>query len=354
MNMSKSPRYGVLLVNLGTPDSPETPDVRRYLKEFLLDPRVLDIAAPIRQLLVRGVILPTRPARSGRAYRKIWTDRGSPLLFHTQDLTAKVRQRLGADAMVEFAMRYQNPSIASVLEKFRVAGVDRIVVLPLFPQYSSAAFGSAVEKIWVEAARRWNTPHISVIEEFFDHPEFIASFEAVARPVLDDLQPDHVLMSFHGVPERHVTKSDEVGGHCLALAGCCDLITTANRRCYRAQCYATARALAKALNLTENQWSVSFQSRLGRDPWVKPYTDHRIEELAKGGVKKVAVMCPAFTADCLETLEEIGMEGAKEFRSFGGQELRLVPSLNATDRWADAVTVLIRQNVQPAWAQPTV
>jgi ferrochelatase len=351
MNTQKTPSYGVLLVNLGTPDSTSTKDVRRYLKEFLLDPRVIDIAPPLRHLLVRGLILPTRPRKSAEAYEKVWTERGSPLLFHTQDLVEKVRQRLGADAMVEVAMRYQNPSISFALERMRRQGVDRIVVLPLFPQYSSAAFGSAVEKVWEEAAKRWNTPAIHVIEEFYEHPAFIRAFERVARPVIDDLDPDHVLFSFHGIPERHVTKSDEVGNHCLASAGCCDKITHANRRCYRAQCFATARALAAALNLEPTQWGISFQSRLGRDPWIKPYTDYRIEELAQAGTKRLAVLCPAFVADCLETIEEIGMTGAEEFKKFGGDELRLVPSLNATDGWADAVAELVGENTPAAWVK---
>lgn len=351
MNTQKTPSYGVLLVNLGTPDSTSTRDVRRYLKEFLLDPRVLDMATPLRHLLVRGVILPTRPRKSAEAYEKVWTDRGSPLLFHSHDLAEKMRERLGDDVMVEVAMRYQNPSIAFALDRMRRRGVDRIVVLPAFPQYSSAAFGTAVEKVWEEASKRWNTPAIHVIEEFFEHPAFIHAFEQVARPVIDDLNPDHVLFSFHGIPERHVTKSDEVGNHCLASAGCCDRITHANRRCYRAQCFATTRALADALKLDPSCWSVSFQSRLGRDPWIKPYTDHRIEELAKAGTKRVAVLCPAFVADCLETIEEIGMTGAEEFQKFGGEELRLVPSLNSSDAWADGVVELVRENTPTAWTR---
>jgi ferrochelatase len=353
MNMTaSSPRWGLLLVNLGTPDSPGTRDVRRYLREFLSDPRVLDIAPALRAFLLNVVILPTRPARSGRAYRKIWTERGSPLLFHTEDLRAKVSRRLGPEVKVEIAMRYQNPSIGAALDRMRAAAVDRIVVLPLFPQYSSAAFGSAVEKVWEEASRRWNTPAIHIIDAFYEHPAFIEAFRAVARPHLDDLQPDRVLFSFHGVPERHVIKSDESEGRtCLKSGSCCDQITPANRFCYRAQCFATARALARALHLEPGTWEISFQSRLGRDPWIRPYTDERIEAMAKEGVKRLAVLCPAFVADCLETIEEIGMEGAKEFREHGGDVLRLIPSLNSEEAWVDAVTTLALEHAPTAWRQ---
>lgn len=344
------PQWGLLLVNLGTPDSPGTSDVRRYLREFLSDPRVLDINPALRSFLLNVVILPTRPARSGAAYRRVWTDRGSPLLFHTLDLAQKVRKRLRG-VQVEVAMRYQSPSIGAALEKFRSAGIDRIVVLPLFPQYSSAAFGSAVEKVWAEAAKRWNTPSLHIVEAFYEHPAFIESFRQVSKPILDDLKPDRVLFSYHGVPERHVRKSDETPRqtHCLASGSCCDAITLANRNCYRAQCFATTRALAAALGLTPDQYEVSFQSRLGRDPWIKPYTDVRIEQMAKEGVRRLAVFSPAFVADCLETIEEIGMEGAHEFKEAGGEELRLIPSLNSEDVWADAVTTIALENAPTAW-----
>lgn len=342
-------RWGVLLVNLGTPDSTRTPDVRRYLREFLSDPRVLDINPVVRSLLLNLVILPTRPRESGEAYEKIWTKRGSPLLFHSLDLVDKVRGLLPG-VPVELAMRYQNPSIASALDRLRDAGVDRILALPLFPQYSSAANGSAIEKVFTEAARRWNVPTIHIIDEFYDHPAFIRAFAEVARPHLEAFQPDFVLLSYHGVPERHVTKSDESGGsHCLASAGCCDRIVPANRRCYRAQCYATSRALAAELGWSPDDYHVAFQSRLGRDPWIRPYTDEEVVRFAREGRRRLAVFCPAFVADCLETIEEIGMRAKEDFVEAGGEDLLLVPSLNAEDVWAAAVAGLVRENLPPAW-----
>lgn len=348
MNTTKA-RWGLLLINLGTPDAPTTGDVRRYLDEFLSDPRVLDIPAPIRWMLLNFVILPRRPAQSAAAYRTVWTDRGSPLMFHTTDLADGVRAKLGADVQVEVAMRYQNPSIASALRRLADAGVDRIVVFPLFPQYSSAATGSAAEKVMVEASKLWNVPALTFVDAFYEHPLFIEAFAQVAQPVLDELQPDHVMLSYHGLPERHCTKSDPTGAHCLKRADCCDAIVEANRNCYRAQCFATSRALKARLRLDDANTVVTFQSRLGRDPWVRPYTDEVLVELAKAGAKRLAVLCPAFVADCLETLEEIGERAAHDFKAAGGQELRLVPSLNSTQPWVDAVVAMARAHAPAAW-----
>jgi len=339
-------RWGLMLLNLGTPDSAEVGDVRRYLGEFLSDPRVIDISPIGRALLLNLVILPFRPRKSAEAYRKIWTERGSPLLFHGQDLRDKLAAALGGGVQVELAMRYQSPSVASALARFREGGIDRIAVFPLFPQYSSAAFGSAVEKVYVEANRSWNVPAMSVVPPFYDHPAFIEACAALARPVLEELRPERVLMSFHGLPERHVRKSDESGGrHCLCSAECCDTIVAANRNCYRAQAFATARALAAALDLSARSYEVTFQSRLGRSPWIKPYTDLRINELAGQGVKRVAVLSPSFVADCLETLEEIGLRARADFLARGGEELRLVPSLNSTDAWVQALLRILRDAV---------
>ncbi len=342
-------RWGLLLVNLGTPDSYQTGDVRRYLREFLSDPRVLDINPVGRTALLELIILPTRPKESGHAYSKVWTERGSPLLFYGHDLVDKVQARLGDGVSVVLAMRYQNPSIAAALEHFMREGVDRVLVLPLFPQYSSAANGSAIEKVFVEAGRGWNIPSLAFVEEFYDHPLFLDAFAAVARPVLEREQPDRVVMSFHGLPERHVRKSDTSpdASWCLAKDSCCDAIMPANRFCYRAQCFATARGLAQRLGLDD--YDVAFQSRLGRDPWIQPYTDELINRLADEGIKKVAVLCPAFVADCLETLEEIGMRADEDFRARGGDSVVLVPSLNAEDVWADAVAQMALDYAPPAW-----
>lgn len=334
---------GLVLLNLGTPDSPAVGDVRTYLREFLSDPRVVDISALRRWALLNLIILPFRPKQSAAAYRKVWTDRGSPLLFHGQDLIAKLKVRLPDDVTIRLAMRYQNPSVRDVLAEFRHEGIDRLIVLPLFPQYSSAAWGSAVEAVYVEANRLWNVPAIQVVPPFFDHPAFIDSFASVTEPVLADLDPDMILMSFHGLPERHVRKSDESSDqrHCLRADNCCDKIVKANRNCYRAQCFATARALASALNLSPDQYEVAFQSRLGRSTWIRPYTDIRVRELAQAGVKRLAVLSPAFVADCLETLEEIAIRASEDFQAHGGERLELVPSLNSEDRWADGIITIL-------------
>jgi ferrochelatase len=341
-------RTGVLLVNLGTPDAPRPREVRRYLREFLSDPRVFDYPALKRILILNLFILPLRPRASAEAYAKIWTEEGSPILVHGRALAERVRAALGGAAPVELAMRYQSPSIASALERLREAMVDEIIVFPLFPQYSSAAWGSAVERVFVEATRRWNVPALSVVPPFYDHPAFVRAFAAVARPVLEELRPDRVLMSFHGLPQRHVIKSDASDGrHCLRSEGCCDRIVAANRNCYRAQCAASARAIAGALGLSADAWEMTFQSRLGREPWIRPYTDLRIRDLARAGSRRLAVLCPAFVADCLETLEEIGIRARDDFLANGGEELRLVPSLNASDVWVDAVLEILRDRSRP-------
>lgn len=334
---------GLLLINLGTPDQPETGAVRRYLRQFLSDPRVFDVNGVSRALVLNLFILPTRPKASAEAYRTIWTERGSPLLFHSQDLARMVQERLGDGWRVELGMRYGSPSIESALGALRQAGADRVVVLPLFPQYASSSTGSALEEVFREAARAWNVPWLSVVAPFFDDAGYLDAFAASGRPVIERTRPDHVLFSFHGLPERQVKKSDDTGAHCLASTDCCDRMVQANRNCYRAQCHATARALAGRLGLAADSYTVCFQSRLGRIPWIQPYTDKVIDELAAAGKKRVVVYSPAFVADCLETLEEIGMRLREQFLAAGGEELELVPSLNAAPEWADAVTAMARR-----------
>ncbi|MDQ3364403.1 MAG: ferrochelatase [Myxococcota bacterium] len=328
--------HGLLLINLGTPDAPTTTAVRRYLREFLGDPRVIDINAVGRALLLNLVILPTRPAKSAHAYRSIWDpERGSPLLYHSQDLAAGVAAKLGDRWRVQLAMRYGKPSIADGLAALDRAQVDRIVVLPLFPQYATSSTGTAVARVMELASERWTMPSLDFVPAFFDDPGFLGAFEQVAAPALAEARPDHVLFSFHGLPVRQIVKTDPAGTHCFQSPGCCD--TLANPSCYRAQSFATARDLAKRLGLPPDRYTVCFQSRLGRTPWIQPYTDVEIDRLAKAGVKRMAVLCPAFVADCLETVEEIGIRARQQFQAAGGEELVLVPSLNATSGWIDAV-----------------
>lgn len=336
-------RKGLLLVNLGTPDAPRTAEVRRYLREFLSDPRVLDVNPVARWLLLSLVILPFRSSRSAAAYRAIWTDRGSPLLVHSRDLASRVAEALGTNWRVELAMRYGEPSIPRALDRLREEGVCDLVVFPLYPQYAASTTGSTLEAVFRAAGQSWNVPLLAVAPPFYDDPAFVRAFAEVGRPVLEAARPDHVLFSFHGLPERQIRKSDESGGHCLTSAVCCDAIGPANRNCYRAQCFATARALREALGLAEGDTTISFQSRLGRTPWIGPHTDAVLPELVRAGRRRLAVFCPSFVADCLETLEEIGIRAREQFRAAGGEELVLVPSLNAHPLWVEAVVELARR-----------
>jgi ferrochelatase len=310
---------GLLLLNLGTPDAPTTRAVRRYLREFLSDPRVLDLSALGRALLLHLVILPLRPRKSAHAYASVWhPERGSPLLAHSRALTDAVAAKLGDEWRVELAMRYGSPSIASALTRLR--DCTRVIALPLFPQYSSSATGTAIARVWELAARAWRVPAIDIVPEFHADDGFLAAWESVARPALEAARPDHVLLSFHGLPQRHIHRGDP----------------------YQDQCVATARALVARLGISDH--TVCFQSRLGTTPWITPYTDHVIDDLARRGVRRVAVLCPAFVADCLETLEEIGIRARAQFRAAGGDELVLVPSLNATSAWVDAVCALAERH----------
>ena len=260
-------KTGLLLINLGTPDDTSTSSVRRYLREFLSDPRVLDIGPIGRWMLLNLIILPTRPKKSAEAYRLVWhAEHGSPLLMHSRALATGVAAQLGDDWHVELAMRYGNPSIDSALGKLRAAGVDRIVVLPLFPQYASSSTGSAVEKVFELARTQWNVPWLDIVPPFYDDAGFLDAFAAIGNKTFSESAPDHVLFSFHGLPERQIRKSDDSGAHCFQ-DGCCDAITSTNRNCYRAQCYATARDIAARMGLGDVDYTVTFQSRLGRTRW---------------------------------------------------------------------------------------
>lgn len=340
-----TPGKALILLNLGTPDSPQSKDVRKYLKEFLSDPRVIDIHPLVRWALLHFFILPFRPAVSARAYQSIWSEHGSPLLVHTKKLAEKVQDIVGQDVLVTFMMRYQNPSIAEVMDSLRRAGVDQITVFPLFPQYSSAASGSAAEAVLDYIRTCWNVPRIEILDEFYDEPSFIDAFGQAGRAAMTSFSFDKVLFSFHGLPERHCRKSDESqsGSHCFQSPRCCEKIEAANRRCYRAQCFATARAIAEALALAPHQWELAFQSRLGRTPWIRPYTDVRIQEMPGEGIKKLLIFSPSFVADCLETLEEIEIRAEKDFIAAGGEQLKLVPSLNSSDIWARSVISIVRK-----------
>jgi ferrochelatase len=331
---------GVLLINLGTPDDTKVSSIRRYLREFLLDPRVIDLPAFFRYLLVYGAILPFRPFKAAKAYQEIWQEEGSPLRLHTHALADKVGEILGGGYQVKAAMRYGNPSIASALKD--LSACKEIIVLPLFPQYSSAATGSAIAKTLIELAKQWNLPSIRVIDQFYARQEFITPLANIIKRYR--LDPEmFLLFSYHGLPERHLDKS-ACTAPCKRVEAC-PLVTKNNYFCYRAQCYETSRLLAEQLSLSNDKYTTAFQSRLGRIPWIKPYTDEILPELYAKGIRKLAVACPAFTADCLETLEEIGIRAKEQWLELGGESLTLIPCLNSDDQWAKGVATMIKKGI---------
>lgn len=343
MNKNK---IGVLLINLGTPDSFQKKDVRRYLKEFLSDKRVIDIPYLFRLLLLHCIILPFRTKKSAHAYKTVWLKEGSPLKVYSEQLVQGVQSLLGVENyVVELAMRYQNPSITNSIKKLTQKNVDKIVVFPLFPQYASAASGSALEKVYDELKNAWNVVPVSIVPPFYNHQLFIQCFINRIEETLNTFQADYILFSYHGLPERHILKSECAGKNiCLKQTACCSRVTSDNAYCYRAQCFATTQAIVEKMNLKPNSYSNSFQSRLGRTKWIEPYTDVVLPELAKKGVKKLAVVCPAFVADCLETVEEIAIRAKEQWISLGGENLVLVPSLNAQYDWVQAVAQLVKEN----------
>jgi ferrochelatase len=337
------PRTGVLLINLGTPDAPRTAPVRRYLREFLSDPLVIDSPAPVRWALLNFVILPFRPRRSAEAYRKIWTAEGSPLLTNSHALRRALGDSLGPSYVVDLAMRYGRPSIRGALHRLHAADVARILAVPLFPQYSTAATGSAIACLEQELAAAPELPPHELLPPCYADPRFVRAWVEVAQPELEAFRPDHVLFSYHGLPERQVKATDKTGKHCLQAPGCCAAVGSANRDCYRAQSFATTRAVAAVLGLETDAHGTAFQSRLGRIPWIQPYTDEMLKELADAGHRRLAILCPAFVADCLETLEEIGIRARDAWRELGGEDLLLVPSLNDHPAWVDALARMVRE-----------
>lgn len=330
-------KTGILLVNLGTPDSPAVPDVRKYLVEFLMDKRVIDIPSVQRNLLVRGIIAPFRAPKSAALYKKIWTEKGSPLLVYSQQLKEKLQNRLGENYMVELAMRYQSPSIENGLNKLRENNCGRLIVMPLFPQYASASNGSVVDKV-MEITKNWQAfPDLHITGSFHNHELFIKAFAEKGRNYHPE-NYDHILFSFHGLPERQITKSVPQN-NCLS-ENCCDTLHAKNQFCYCAQCFDTARLIAAELNIPKEKYTVCFQSRLGKTPWIKPYSDNVIDELAQKGIKNILAFSPAFVADCLETIYEIGVEYNDIFKSKGGEKITLVESLNDSDLFVDCLVEL--------------
>lgn len=340
--MRNQSKKGVLLVNLGTPDSPSRKDVYKYLKQFLLDPRVIDISWLSRQILVRGIIAPFRSKDSAKLYQRLWTEEGSPLKFHGERLANEIQSRLKDTHEVVLAMRYQSPSIEKGLNHFKENHINDILILPLFPQYASASTGSVYEEV-MRIISKWQTvPNLKMINSFHDEPEMIKVFASNAKKMNLD-QYDHFVFSFHGLPIRQLQKADNCN-HCYKKEDCCSVFEQHNSMCYSAQCHDTARKIAAELGLQKNDFSISFQSRLGRDPWTKPYTQETLANLVEEQKKRVLVFSPAFVADCLETTVEIAYEYREEFIEAGGDQLDLVPSLNEDPKWVEFLTNFISTN----------
>lgn len=336
-------KTGVLLINLGTPDSPSVKDVRKYLTQFLNDPFVIDINPIARFFLVNFIIVPFRAPKSAELYKKLWTKDGSPLLIHTKNLALKLQGVLGENFMVEYGMRYQSPSIESALRKLKALKADKIIAIPLYPQYASSSTGSTIAEL-KRIMRKENFSRIKIIEHFYQDEDFLNTWAEIAGKNISHTpegEVDFYLFSYHGVPERQISKV--YPGHCRINSGCCSSVSEKNHLCYRAACYETTRQLVKRLNIPEGKYTTSFQSRLN-EKWLKPFSDKVIEEKAKEGVKRMLVFSPSFVADCLETIYEIGIEYDEIFRHYGGEKLQLMESLNDSDSWVEALKKMIQSH----------
>jgi len=335
---------GLLLSNLGTPDAPTPAAVRPYLRQFLTDRRVIDLPWLARQLLVRGIIAPFRAPRSAHAYASVWSPEGSPLRIHSKRLATQVANLLGADFRVSLGMRYGNPSLAAAMQELVAAGCDEIRVLPLYPQYAGATTASTLEEVWRIAGALETPPRIVPIGSFPDLTGFVQAQAELLRPLVEARpgEGSHVLFSYHGLPERQIERADATGAHCLKSESCCSELGDRNRHCYRAQCFATSRALALTLDLPEESFTTTFQSRLGRIPWIGPHTDATVAAMPARGIRHLVVATPSFVTDCLETLEEIGIRLRETFLEAGGESFSLAPCVNAHPAWVEAVANLAR------------
>ncbi len=344
---SQSARWGVLLIQLGTPDAPTTSACRRYLREFLLDPLVIDLPSPLRWLLVEGIIVPFRAPKSAKAYQQIWTEKGSPLRFHSEKLREKIQKDLGDAIPVELGMRYGKPSLPNALWNLQKMGVSHLLVCPLYPQYAGASTGSSLSRVFELLRQQWAVPALKVVPPFFDEPFFIDALVQSAKETEEFHRSNLFLFSYHGLPERQIRRTD-VTGTCAKSSNynCCMTPGPHWNFCYRAQCLRTTEALKRSLNLSDDVTFIGFQSRLGRTPWIRPFTDEILIELAaKFPGKNLAVFTPSFTADCLETLEEIEIRGRESFQRAGGGSLSLIPAPNSSDRWASGLSAHLRRSM---------
>lgn len=326
---------GILLANLGSPESPTAKDVKPYLDEFLMDERVIDAPKWLRTILVRGIILQTRPKKSAKAYAKIWWEEGSPLIVISERFTEKLRKHV--EMPVALGMRYGQMSIKKAFQELQDKGVDEVLLVPLYPHYAMSSYETVVVKAMDVQKEFFPQMHLTTLPAFYHHPDYIKTLSERIAEGLEDFDYDHILFSYHGIPERHIRKSDPTSYHCKIDGSCCSINSVAHNTCYRHQVYKTTELVKAHMGLPENKVSSSFQSRLAGDPWLKPYTDYEFERLAKEGVKRLAVITPAFVADCLETLEEIAMEGEEQFMEAGGTDYKHIPCLNDNDAWVQVM-----------------
>ncbi|MEJ7740890.1 MAG: ferrochelatase [Chitinophagaceae bacterium] len=342
--MEKTSRRGIILMNLGSPDSTQVKDVKKYLMEFLMDGRVIDYPYLLRKILVGGIIVPLRAPNSAEAYRSVWTKEGSPLIVLTKQLQQALQKQV--EEPVEIAMRYGNPSIKAACDALmqKVPGLDEVIAIPLYPHYAMSSYETAVEYAREVVVKNRYPFAISFIKPFYNNPGYLRALSLSIRPYLQQ-DYDHILFSYHGIPRRHILKGDITGSHCLKTENCCLTASAAHDQCYRHQCLYTTQAVASALNIPAGKYSHSFQSRLGREEWLKPYTAVRLTEMPAEGIKKLIVVCPAFVSDCLETLEEMGVEGNHSFIKAGGESFTLIPCLNTNVLWVQTVENWIKEQV---------
>jgi len=343
--MQKTNKKGVLLMNLGSPDSTTVKDVRRYLNEFLMDEKVIDIPFLLRSLLVQGIIVPFRAPKSAEAYRKIWTSKGSPLVEFTKQLQQAVQLKFSEP--VEIGMRYGNPSTEAAFENLLKVSPDleEVIVLPLYPHYAMSSYETAVEYAYEIHKKKGYHFKLTTIPPFYNNPDYITALAESIKPYLQ-AEYDQILFSFHGIPQRHIRKSDTTKSHCLQVSDCCNINSAAHATCYRHQVFATTKLVTTLLEIPESKYKISFQSRLGKG-WLQPFTDIRLAELPKEGVKKLLILCPAFVSDCLETLEEIAIRGKETFLQAGGESCIVIPCLNTQPSWVNAIENMVRKQIDP-------
>jgi ferrochelatase len=337
--MAMVKKRGIVLMNLGSPDSTEVKDVKRYLDEFLMDARVIDSPYLLRALLVKAIIVPFRAPKSAEAYKTIWTKEGSPLVVLTRQLQAALQQAVSDHVVI--AMRYGNPSPEDAFEELlqKEPGIEEVILVPLYPHYAMSSYETAVVHAMETYKKKKYTFKVRTVPPFYKDPAYIEALCASIAPSLQQ-EYDHVLFSYHGVPGRHIKKSDTTGNHCLMSADCCEVASPAHATCYRHQVFTTTRLVTERLQIPKEKYSLSFQSRLGKG-WLEPFTDIRLEQMPKEGIKKLLVLCPAFVSDCLETLEEIAERGKETFMQAGGEAYSMIPCMNTHPLWVKALVSLI-------------